>query len=433
MHFGFWLNNDYHADPIGTGKKFGPILKDGHLKTIVEIGFPGIIATPDLVDDMGSLAATRFAEKIKAFESATQMHIDEIECELRLKLFGIVAERHPTWSADDISQQITGVTPASGPSKVADRSYWPDFLKTMRASIGDRPINIGCPPVYVPWKNSYVVGRDMRYVRTADLDAGKKPKAGAPALVFDGPAFWGAIFQSNTTGFVCDSPWFLIGDEKLAAKGYRQKVVDLTRFVHARDKAFSFIVNASPSKSLAADGFQREATADADPKYDAEWDRRYTEQSMKSLVTYQLAGGRADRYIFESWYDGPFTIVPDTQPNTFTNLVRQAILFLKGPGQTLRLSAKPGPAGVSHVTLTNTGKVACLAAIQTRAANAGVTVKIENTDLTADAATEEGATIPHLLVPDESLDLTVTGQLTVQAMWNPQDPSHLPRATVSIP
>lgn len=62
----------------------------------------------------------------------------------------------------------------------------------------------------------------------------------------------------------------------------------------------------------------------------AAWDKQYHDRTLEYLEYYQGAGGRADEYIAESWYSGPFTLFPETQPGTFTNLARNLIRRLKG-------------------------------------------------------------------------------------------------------
>lgn len=60
------------------------------------------------------------------------------------------------------------------------------------------------------------------------------------------------------------------------------------------------------------------------------WDRLYHDRTLQYLEFYQAAGGRADEYIAESWYSGPFTFFPETKQNTYTNLARDLIRRLKG-------------------------------------------------------------------------------------------------------
>ena len=60
------------------------------------------------------------------------------------------------------------------------------------------------------------------------------------------------------------------------------------------------------------------------------WDRLYHDRTLQYLEFYQAAGGRADEYIAESWYDGPFTLFPETKAGTFSNLARNVIRRIKG-------------------------------------------------------------------------------------------------------
>lgn len=60
------------------------------------------------------------------------------------------------------------------------------------------------------------------------------------------------------------------------------------------------------------------------------WDRQFHDRTLEYLEYYQASGGRADEYIAESWYSGPFTFFPETKPGTFTNLARDLIRRIKG-------------------------------------------------------------------------------------------------------
>ena len=61
-----------------------------------------------------------------------------------------------------------------------------------------------------------------------------------------------------------------------------------------------------------------------------EWDLKFHDRSLQYLETYQAAGGRADQYIFESWYHGPYTLFPETKLGTFSNLAKDAIRRVRG-------------------------------------------------------------------------------------------------------
>ena len=68
-----------------------------------------------------------------------------------------------------------------------------------------------------------------------------------------------------------------------------------------------------------------------DDKVDQDaWDLKFHDRSLQYLETYQAAGGRADQYIFESWYHGPYTLFPETKLGTFSNLAKDAIRRVRG-------------------------------------------------------------------------------------------------------
>lgn len=60
------------------------------------------------------------------------------------------------------------------------------------------------------------------------------------------------------------------------------------------------------------------------------WDKYFHDRTLEYLETYQSAGGRADQYIAESWYAGPYTLFPETKNGTFSNLAKDLIRRLRG-------------------------------------------------------------------------------------------------------
>ena len=49
------------------------------------------------------------------------------------------------------------------------------------------------------------------------------------------------------------------------------------------------------------------------------------DETLKMADTYLKAGGRPDRWIVQSWHPHPERIVPETDPNTLTGLVKRVI------------------------------------------------------------------------------------------------------------
>ena len=82
------------------------------------------------------------------------------------------------------------------------------------------------------------------------------------------------------------------------------------------------------------------------------WDRLYHDRTLQYLEFYQAAGGRADEYIAESWYSGPFTFFPEMKPGTYSNLARDLIRRIKGvadDGSLMPLDLSVRPTGEAWV------------------------------------------------------------------------------------
>lgn len=184
--------------------------------------------------------------------------------------------------------------------------------------------------------------------------------------------------------------------------------------------------------------------------------RDYANNSLAAMHLHQLEGGRADRYLFESWYftritgpDGkkqqinfPHWVGDETREFSYTWTAKQAIRFLKGirdldgRPETLRLdsSASPETGGVS-ITLTNTGASPCLPAITLDSvANAGAKFgrwrDASGRDITHDLVRPDGWTPANILQPGDTLALTVDStpaKVVLKAFWNPQDPTAIVR------
>lgn len=275
-------------------------------------------------------------------------------------------------------------------------------------------------------------------------------------------------FRDNFAGFTTDSPY--AGYQKWGgsetfpeALRHREKIRLYERWLQDRGRVHDFIANTAGGDF---GGFDTATQAGRDA-----WDLRYKQDSLRSLQLHQLEGGRADKVYFESWYDGPFTLVPETQNGTFTNLVRDALYYVKGIDQSLNLATRaPGSASfvdlasasanttamgapVTYtVRLTNTGTVPALPvlhAFETGGAGWTVSYALGATDVTAAITSAAGLAVTdaalysgnELIAAGASVDITVTltpastfapRQILLRAFWNPQDPSAAARDSVTL-
>lgn len=295
-----------------------------------------------------------------------------------------------------------------------------------------------------------------------------------------------SAYAENFTGFNTDSPYRGYqawgGSEANAdAIRHRRKIVRYEQWLQQNGRQHYFIANSTggswPDASTAAG---RDA-----------WDLQFKRDSLRSFQLHQLEGGRPDRVIFESWYDGPFSLVPESKDGSYANTVRDALYYLKGAGQSLDLQAKIGAATntnawvsagtvqtnplaamaapavvqtapamgvpvVFTVRLTNTGTVPALPVLHAHeGGGAGWTSSYVLTsgsfisNITAGITAASGQTVTdsapltgtELIEANKSVDVTVTvtpssavskRRILLRAFWNPQDPSLAVRDAISL-
>ena len=173
------------------------------------------------------------------------------------------------------------------------------------------------------------------------------------------------------------------------------------------------------------------------------WDQQYLANSLEYMVLKQQLGGRTQKYLFESWYGGPYTWVPESNTNSFTGMVKLAIKYLKGIQDTngdlepLNFTTTATHGTVLQLQLQNNGDVPCLPAV---AGQAGTVPDVSTryfasngAELTATVLTAEGICFTNLLQPGVGTNLfaitlanginaSTNDNASLEAFWNPQDP-----------
>ena len=255
-----------------------------------------------------------------------------------------------------------------------------------------------------------------------------------------------AIPGHTTFAFYSDFPYIhmtLTGEHSPHAIRARAMLRAVEDFLHAQDAFHTFVCNDEVPGEMS----------------DAEVGHRdWCTAALKSMQLHQREGGRADRYLFESWYstkisrDGrqqlvcfPFWVAPEDKPWSYTNLAKQAIKYLKGirelDGTPEELALTTTTLGaVSCVTLENRGDVACMPALVAREEGDDdircVWHDQGGADISSVIRTEEGWTYTPLLGPGEKTTISCLAdiphgakpkRIVVEAFWNPQDPTGLVR------
>lgn len=295
-----------------------------------------------------------------------------------------------------------------------------------------------------------------------------------------GNDFFGALrdafpgtYKPNYAGFTTDSPYagyMRWGESETQADAvkHRQKIRLYEAWLQSNGLEHQLIAN---SNTGGATGTQAERDT---------WDTTFADDSLRSIMLHQLEGGRPDKVIFESWYDGPFTLVPETKSGSFANLALRGIKYLKGEDQTMDLTVRAHPAayffggglrqsvpegdqvrvwravtnGAAQsftVRLKNTGEVDALPVLQAyESGGAGWAVSYYRgtTNVTALITDEDGLVLTdsgvaeqELVAPNAFIDLTVNvaasapsaeRTVLIRAFWNPQDPNLEVRDVVQL-
>lgn len=189
--------------------------------------------------------------------------------------------------------------------------------------------------------------------------------------------------------------------------------------------------------------------AGAQPGGDIAQDTWYRDKSLEMMFTHQAEGGRANVYLYQSWLsDIPHHSAPEDQPGTFANQALCAIKYLKGirsaDGALQQLTMAVTSSGmVTTLSVTNDGDYQCMPAITaSESGDASVATRYYNQagrDITLEIQSIEGYIHTNRLQPGQSFSITcqvavpngtpgaVTKSATLEAFWNPQDPTGVVR------
>lgn len=293
-------------------------------------------------------------------------------------------------------------------------------------------------PVWWPWKNYKALGGEIRstdYIFEID---GREYN-------FDYFQLMSGLRNMNyeTTGsehwtFYTDFPYYTMiwPISPYDGSHIREKVYAYEDWLHSVDAKHTFVCNEDPS-SVCGNDF--------------EWHQKFAFNSFESIKLYQREFGRADRYLFESWYSCngtwmPSRVTPEDSPNTYTWLVKQAIKYLKGVKdidgnlEELELS-KENKGDTVIFSLTNKGDVLCLPNLQVilDESEQDLTrwLDAEDNDITTSITSDSGWVDTSFLKPGKSIivkcvmndsDDSLYDGISLEAFWNPQDPSGIVRA-----
>lgn len=349
-------------------------------------------------------------------------------------------------------KDIAREDPNRSHAQIVDRyaDLWDQYVKKNNASDPYLKTSITQSPIWWNWQNYPALRGEsdnvMKYDPLLDLQGNPIVVNGhtvsdsfnayeimsaldAKAKVNPTNSFW---------GFFSDNPYYtrLWGEGTTnEGQGMRAKIIAYEQWMHSVGDKHTFVANEDPGNALAQ----------SDPN---EWNRQFTENSMKSMIQHQKEGGRADRYLFESWYtlpDGtlmPSAVTPESDPHTYTGLTEAGIVYLKGikpsdgTPEPLDLALSTGN-GTATLTLTNIGDAVSMPALVAINGSSVTWRDASGANITAAMNSDEGWVDTGLLQPGQSVTITGTiptqtpaSTVSVEAFWNPQDPTGIVRDRV---
>lgn len=410
IHEAYWLNA---SSPQTTeGKALGDVINTAkNLTVYLEYGMPKRDIDIEENDDgtmYGLANATRAKEKIDRFIKNTGIQIDVMNMEY-------------------YSGAVTEILGKLNIAKTWENHYAigvPFLLKTYdvfyKQFVKDYPgmkINhVGCPNL-TGWVRESEGGTLPRYWQQ---NYSQSYWTSYQAYDITIPIFEKYGKDGLHIGWVHDSSWnsFDMGDKNIY--GTQDAVVQESMKIIQQDFGMNSTLICGSWEGGSGNTVETGGALLMEKKSDA--DRYFWENSLKNIYNAQYHGEYHNAYLLESYWDGPYQMVPETQKYTYTNLVATAIKYLKGIGQELDLyvtdsTGKTTGRGLYastpsreqavkknsgkqtySVTVKNDGEVDCnpwLRAVENKN-GAKVTYSYKGKDITAAITSEEGFTFDDL-------------------------------------
>jgi hypothetical protein len=438
LHGAYWINSMTPAS-TAIGQKFADIIgANKNLKTLLEYTWPASTNIRDAT--LGTRMGTNLADKVKTFQDSTGLKINEFSLDWLGYFRRDVLVDNPNYSLQQAEEY--------------EVKAWEQFYTVINSNFPDTTSDITCSPIYftfnypgspfsptLPFANTPIDNRTGNtfngydlYPRTFDISRPIKP----------------------LNGFVLDSPYsYLVGDGLVGTPDQsmrlRQTITNYCKWLKDNGYKSTSLVNTSSAKEVNQ------------TLYDKTW----TDQTNKTMLyLQQTMGMRFDRYVVESWFPGPYQLVPETKENTYMNVVMKILKYLKGTGQKMDLkltdagttigadvyaplpneqeSVSLGSSSSKTYTITvkNNGEYACLPCLK-YVATPGCTVSVtyDSTNVTSQFTSDDGYCFDNTSLAagaERSISVTVTrtdnaaGSVAFCAFYNPQDSTNTIKDVITI-
>ena len=354
-----------------------------------------------------------------------------------------VCDAYPDWTTNNLIAWWTGDMSITNGTYPFTSGNWSDIFNIYYTNNPHLKTGHTSSPVYWYWQNfPQLAGAPNNLLYNPLTDVGNAPvlvsgtnvsfSFNARDIVLSFVRMASQINHPYFT-FQSDCPWDYFGTWGNPASGQtnRAKIRYYERELQTNGARHTLICNISNARSQGGG-------ADAQDIY-------YKTNSLNSMWTHQREGGRANVYLFESWYSiMPNTAAPESKNGSYANLALEAIKYLKGIADTngalenLTLTLLSTNGGTNTITLTNRGDVMCLptiAAFETGSGAGTVTYyDALGSNITSAILSPEGWVYTNRLTPGQGTTIRVVPSVlplnravTLEAFWNPQDPTGVVR------
>lgn len=344
---------------------------------------------------------------------------------------------NPTWPTNDDIAWWTGDLSIADGTYPYTNGTWSDIFKGYYARFPHVKVGQTSQPEWWPWGNFPAGVANSSLAFTITNSSGQNINFSLNASNI----FASFVNMASAIGYPyfslqSDAPWDYFGGGGVGTAAseatMRQMIRAYEIYFQSRGGRHSLICNVSNA------GTNNQGSVTAANNY-------YEASSLSSMYRHQQEGGRANRYLYESWYWGiPYAVVPETQPGSYTHLALSAIKYLKGIMDTngtlenLTLTLLSTNGGTNTITLTNRGDVMCLPAIAAFETGSGAgTVTYYDalgSNITSAILSPEGWVYTNQLPAGQSTAIRVVPSVlplnravTLEAFWNPQDPTGVVR------
>ncbi|MEI6193694.1 MAG: autotransporter-associated beta strand repeat-containing protein, partial [Verrucomicrobiota bacterium] len=220
-----------------------------------------------------------------------------------------VCQVNPTWSANDQIAFWTGDLTSAGGTYPYGTGIWRDAFIDYYAQFPHVKVGHTSQPEYWPW-DSYpaeVVNQISFTVTNPTTAFSLNAHDIVGSFVNVASAIGHPYFSLQS-----DAPWNYFGGLGVGSAAdeatMRKKIRVYEQYLQSQDGRHTLICNVSNA------GAGSQGSTNAANLY-------YETSSLSSMYLHQREGGRANRYLYESWYWGiPYAVVPETQAGSYTHL-----------------------------------------------------------------------------------------------------------------